>query len=100
MRALKLVGIGILLAAVAPPAVNFVRAGGYAILGKPAAVGTCDVTTVGAMMQQGGGSSTTRTRVCICGSDGAVTPVYAWCSLALTQAASVVCTGGTTTACP
>lgn len=89
------IGLGATGVAIAP---GFL--GGAAQLGKPAALTTCDALRVGTFVQQLGASSEGRTKICFCGSDGAASPAYAWCSLAITQAAAMVCTGGTTTVCP
>jgi hypothetical protein len=86
--------------AATPPAPYPIALGPHLILGKPATVGTCDAARVGSMLQLFGGASAGRTKICICGSDGAASPAYAWCSIAVTQAAAMVCTGGTTTSCP
>lgn len=92
--------LALALVAAAPPALVPTINGAWLTLGKPAAVGTCSAVSVGAMVQQLGGSSQGRTKICICGSDGAASPAYAWCSWAVTHGAAMVCTGGTTTSCP
>lgn len=100
MKTFYLLLLVLLLLSVAPPYGNPVTMGQYLVFGKPTVVGTCSSTTVGAIVQNLGGSSAGRTKLCICGSDGAATPAYAWCSISLTHGAAVVCTGGTTTVCP
>lgn len=74
--------------------------GSALIPGKPAALPTCSADNVGAIVQRLGGAGEGRTKLCYCGSDGAGTPAYAWCSLAITGAAAVVCAGGSSTVCP
>lgn len=55
---------------------------------------TCNSSNEGAVQRQGGvAGSSVRTKLCLCTSDGAATPVYAWQNLA---SAAV----GDTTTCP
>jgi hypothetical protein len=74
---------------------------GMNIPDKPAAVGTCGAVTVGGWVQANGAEGQGNTKFCYCRSDGASDGgTYQWCSLTLTHGSSLVCTGGTTTACP
>lgn len=60
---------------------------------------TCSVDTEGLVARQAGGTSGTRTKLCLCTSDGGATPAYAWKNISnvfASEAASV----GTTTTCP
>jgi hypothetical protein len=60
------------------------------------ALGTCGASREGDILRDtaaGGSTTGERTRLCMCGSDGAGTPAYAWQNL-------VSGTTGTTTTCP
>lgn len=74
--------------------------GSYIVLFKAPALGTCNAKLEGAFTRAAGAASQGATKVCFCGSDGAATPAYRWCSLAISQGAAVVCTGGSATVCP
>lgn len=65
-----------------------------------AILGTCDAFREGSVARMLGGVSETATKLCICGSDGAGTPAYAWCSLTIANTAALVCAGGSATVCP
>lgn len=99
-RTLSAVVVMLVLAAAAPPALVPMINGPWLLLAKPAAVGTCDVSTVGAMVQQFGGASEGVSKLCFCKSDGAGTPAYAWASLTWSSGAAVVTAGGSSTVCP
>ena len=77
-----------------------VQVGASFILDKPTAVPTCAAALEGAMIRQAGGTSGAVTKVCVCRSDGAGTPAYQWCSLAMSAVATVSCAGGSPTVCP
>lgn len=67
--------------------------GSYAFLASPT-LETCAAGIEGKVTRQAGGTGGTRTHLCMCTSDGAGTPAYAWARVDNT--ASV----GTTTTCP
>jgi hypothetical protein len=63
-------------------------------------IGTCDALREGSIARQLGGSGEGVTKLCICGSDGAATPSYAWCSLTLAGTSTVVCGAADSVTCP
>lgn len=67
---------------------------------KTTSLTTCAVGTLGATTMMLGGANEGASKLCVCKSDGAASPAYAWCSITLSQLAVVVCTGGSTTVCP
>lgn len=73
--------------------------GSVLVLDKPT-LPTCSATYSGGLVQQLGGASEGNTKLCVCKSDGAASPAYQWCSLTVSEAAVVVCIGGSATVCP
>lgn len=67
---------------------------------KTTALPTCALDRLGSVTSMLGGSGEGATKLCICGSDGAASPAYAWCSITVTGTSAVVCAGGSTTVCP
>lgn len=66
----------------------------------PTQLGICGQSNAGMMVQRLGGPSEGATKICVCSSDGAASPAYAWCSLTMTNGSAVVCAGGSASVCP
>ena len=62
------------------------------------AIPTCNAGNEGLQITTKGVATGQATKVCYCGSNGSST--YAWCSLKITGAASMLCAGGSSTVCP
>jgi hypothetical protein len=76
-----------------------VTVSGQIIFSTTTALGTCGSGLEGWIYRNAGGTSGARTKLCLCTSDGAGTPAYAWKNIT-TVFASEAASIGTTTTCP
>ena len=90
----------IILAVVGMALLGTVLLGSVQQFDKLSSPPTCSALYEGGWYRAAGGAGEGPTRFCICGSDGAATPAYAWCSFKVLDGEKMVCTGGSSTVCP